>query len=58
MSKKLALKDLQDAYAADRSCGQTSNVEELYQEISVRLVVFQFSYSSFGKLCYIFLLEV
>ena len=35
MSKKLALKDMENTYAADRSTEQTSNVEELYQEISV-----------------------
>ncbi|XP_020260784.1 structural maintenance of chromosomes protein 6B-like [Asparagus officinalis] len=34
MSKKLALRDMQNAYAAERHIDQTANVEELYEEIS------------------------
>lgn len=34
MSKRLALKDMEQAYMAEKSTEATSNVEELYQEIS------------------------
>jgi hypothetical protein len=43
MSKKLALRDVKNSYAAETSSSPASNADELHQEISVCLPILIFA---------------